>query len=404
MSDVGINLKNLAKQIAQRLDKLDGNTDNFISSHAWNNIFGAKSKGGNEIRTKISVFNAEKSINNYLQKASNSKNERANIGLNWFNALIEQTDENTEEIDAKKEIPKKQNFADSNNSVLSPIIERAVSTAVYKVPENIIAGDFSASKRTALALTKETDYVNKIHSIESLIKKEIAKKGINESSIDISYWAERIARVSSEFDIPKEVMVSIISKETGFKKNVSNKNGKGAMALTGIAIRSFFPIGRGNWNDIYQQLNNDLLQDILYKKDSSGNMIKDSKGKPILKYKSSQELLMACGKDDELSMKVGSLIFEMKYAEAVATKKYGRATYANIPKVIRQLKNGEITLTESENKTCVGQAVKNYNGCNTMIRRNGKLIAIKDDYRRDVMDSLKVQGFNFAEQNIIKHS
>ncbi len=87
MSDVGINLKNLAKQIAQRLDKLDGNTDNFISSHAWNNIFGAKSKGGNEIRTQISVFNAEKSILAYLKRGSLQNDEKLNIAISWLDSV-----------------------------------------------------------------------------------------------------------------------------------------------------------------------------------------------------------------------------------------------------------------------------------------------------------------------------
>ena len=400
MAKIGLN--NLSGLIAQELDKLDGKKDNFISSDVWNNVFCAKNKGGKEISTQISVFNAKKSINNYLNKTSDSNSKKLNIGLNWLNALTGQAKEESKEIDTKKETPQVQNLTDLNNPTLSPIVERAVSTAVYKVPDIVITGDVSASNRAALAFAKATTDINKIHDIDLLIKNELAKKGIDESKIDISYWSERIARVSSEFDIPKEVLVSIISKETGFTKNVSNKYGKGAMALTGIAIRSFFPSGQGSWYDIYKQLDNDLLQDILYKKDEAGNLIMGSNGKPILKYKSSQELLTACGKDDELSMKVGSLIFKMKYAEAVAEKKYGRATYANIPKVIRQLKNGEISLTESDNKICIGHAVRNYNGCDTKIRRNGKLISVKDDYRREVMDSLKVQGFNFAEQKIIK--
>ena len=389
----------LAKQIAQELDKLDGNPgDGKISSEVWNNVFKAKEKGGNEIKSYISIFNAEKSIQHYLNKVA-SNNDVNEVGNSWLESLKPKADE----ADAK-EAEQQKTVSDAPSVEPTPIVAQPVSTAVHTMREIVVVGDASVSKRAKEAMAKLNDNATQIREITDLIKQELAKKGINESKVDIPYWAERIARVSSKFSIPKEIIVSIISKETVFAKNISNKNGKGAMALTGIAIRSFFPTGQGNWNDVYQQLDKDLLDDILYQKDQNGNFVADSKGKPVLKYKSAEELLTACGKDDELSMKVGSLIFEMKYAEAVARKKFGRSTYANVPRAIAQLKSGEITLSENENTACVADAVKNYNGCDTIVKRHGKLVAIKDDYKRDVMDSLKVQGYNFAEQNIIKRS
>lgn len=394
------NLK--AKQIAQELDRHDGKSDNLITADTWNNVFKAKEKGGKEIRSCISVFNAEKSIKTYLKRNALSESGRNDVGEAWLQDVV-----NPKSGENPDDPPKNGN--EQRTALLSgiasytpaPFVEQPVSTAVYRGPEIVIIGDASASKRASEAFAKLKDASR---DTESIIKQELAKKGIPESVVDIPYWSHRIATVSSKYSIPKEIIVSIISKETGFRKNIANSYGKGAMALTGIAIRSFFPSGQGNWNDIYQQLDNELLQDILYKKDANGDFIKDANGNYVLKYHSSQELLAACGKDDELSIKVGYLIFEMKYAEAVAEKKYGRSTYANVPKVIDQLKSGELTLTEEENIACVGQAVKNYNGCSTMVRRHGKLVAIKDDYKRDVMDSLKVYGYNFAEQNIIKRT
>lgn len=215
-----------------------------------------------------------------------------------------------------------------------------------------------------------------------LINEEIKKRGLR--NIDITYWASRIENVSSQFDIPKEILVSIIGRETGFTKNVSSSNGRGAMQQTRIAISDIFPGAKGNWSDIYKNIDEKLFNDILYKKDANGNVLKDSSGKPIMKYRDARELHRACANDDELSIKVGALLFKMQYAKAVARSKYGKANYTNVPKVVEQLKKGNISL--SSNAQYIANAIQNYNG-------NPKH---KYDYKRDVVDSLNCQQYDFS--------
>lgn len=215
-----------------------------------------------------------------------------------------------------------------------------------------------------------------------ILNLEIKKGGLK--NVDIQYWATKIDNVSSQFNIPKEILISLIGRETEFKKNVASVNGRGAMQQTSIAIRDFFPGAKGNWSDIYKNIDEKLFNDILYKKDANGNILKDASGKPILKYKDSIELHRACANDDELSIKVGALLFKMQYAKAVARSKYGKANYTNVPKVVEQLKKGNISL--SSNAQYIANAIQNYNG-------NPKH---KYDYKRAVVDSLNCQQYDFS--------
>ena len=214
----------------------------------------------------------------------------------------------------------------------------------------------------------------------SLIKKEIQKRHLK--NIDIQYWSKIVDKVANQSDFPKEILVSIIGRETKFAKNIASKNGHGAMQQTTIAIEDFFPSSKGNWNGIYDKLDSKLLNDILYKKDANGNILKDKTGKPILKYRNAEELYIACGKDDELSVKTGVLLFRMQYAKAVARGNYGSASYATVPKAIDQIKAGNISL--SQNEYYVRNAIQNYNGS-----------SLKRNYGEDVVDSLKQHKFNF---------
>ena len=143
------------------------------------------------------------------------------------------------------------------------------------------------------------------------------------------------------------------------------------------------------WYNIYKNMNEELLNDILYKKDKNGNFIKDRKGDYILKYPTAKALRDACAKDDELGIQVGLLCFEMKYVKAVAQKKYGKATYANIPKVIDGIQAGEITLSENENKNAIKTALKNYN-------------SVFQSYAATIVDSLEQHGLEFKDLYFIK--
>lgn len=406
MTKVNENLKALARQIAQELNKKDGSTaDNRITAKHWN-VFAAD-KGGKSIGKYIEIPRAELSIYTYLKRNANSNKEREDLGAKWLNQLAEIT-----EVEEKKS-------PGTINKVPEVIVtsNKKAATNGIELTENIDMPDISSIELPVSATVAKPDVSNMPTfnpttfaaalkadlnpKIDILIKDEIKKRGLDEDKVDIRYWEEKIQRVSTRFHIPEEILVAIISKETRFRKNLSGSNGKGAMQLTGIAIRSFFPGASGSWFDLYKQMDSKLLEDILYKKDMFGKLIMKN-NKPVLKYNNWNELLTACGKDDELSIKVGSLIFEMKYVEAVATEKFGRSTWANIPQAIEKLQSGEFELGENTNRRCISQAIRNYNGNNARIRIRGTVMAVKDDYQRDVMDSLRNHGFDFAEPIIRK--
>ena len=227
--------------------------------------------------------------------------------------------------------------------------------------------------------------------VTEMITNEAKKRGVNLENIDIEYWTEKISKAAVKYNIPEALLVSIIGQETNgtFKKNINSPNGAGPMQITGISVKDFFPSKQNGWYNIYKNMNEELLNDILYKKDKNGNFIKDRKGDYILKYPTPKALRNACAKDDELGIKVGLLCFEMKYVKAVAQKKYGKATYVNIPKIIKGIKSGEITLSENENKNVIKTALKNYN-------------SVFKTYATTVIDSLSRHGLEFEDLYFIK--
>ncbi len=227
--------------------------------------------------------------------------------------------------------------------------------------------------------------------VSDMIKEEASERGVNLTSEEIEYWAEIVKNVANKYNIPEALLVAIIGQETNgtFEKNINSSNGAGPMQITKISIKDFFPGEKGNWNNVYNMVNQELLNDILYQKDENGNFKKNANGEYILKYKSAAELRDACTKDDELGIKVGLLCFEMKYVKAVAQKKYGRATYANVPKTVIGIKSGDIRLSEQENKSAVEIALKNYN-------------SVFDSYAGTVLDSLSRYGLDFKDLYFIK--
>ena len=227
------------------------------------------------------------------------------------------------------------------------------------------------------------------YNVEELISKEIEKRHLK--NVNISYWAPKIDHVASEFDISPSILTSIIAREAAFRPNVIGRNnngeiiGRGAMGQTGIAIKDFFP-KQGRY-ELYNQLDSKLVDDILFKKDANGNVIKNEKGESVLKYSSHTELLKECAKDDELSIKIGALSYKFNFVKQVA-KETGR----KIPAVIADLKSGKLELPKETNEKCIKQAIRGYNGS-----------YLANSYMKDVVDSLQRANFNFA-QPIIKKS
>lgn len=237
--------------------------------------------------------------------------------------------------------------------------------------------------------TPEKEVAKSEFNTEELINKEIAKRHLR--NVDVAYWVPKIDHVASEFDISPKILTSIISREAAFKPNVTGRNnsgqiiGRGAMGQTGIAIKDFFPGKQGRY-ELYNRLDSKLLNDILFKKDANGNVVKNEKGTPVLKYPNDTALLKECAKDDELSIKIGALLFKLNFVKAVSRK-----TGKNLYTVIDDLKSGKLQLPKESNATCIRNAIWGYN--------NSRLAK---SYTEDVVDSLKRQNFDFAQPIIRK--
>lgn len=211
-------------------------------------------------------------------------------------------------------------------------------------------------KNVNLNLTKQA-------KTEDLIRNELNDKKIKLSDEDIKYWTNLVDKVASKYNSSPELLITIISKECRFQKHTSNGGGAGPMGITTVSIEDFLPktkAGKPNgWAKIYKDMHPELVND-------------------ILKYSTSASVLRSkAGKNDELGMLLGLLTYEMKYCSEVATKLYGKATYATIPKAIDEVKNG-YRLDKKTDEKYIKNSLKNYNGSKT-----------KEEYSRTTLDSLK---------------
>lgn len=195
----------------------------------------------------------------------------------------------------------------------------------------------------------------------------------------VEYWTEKIDRIASEFDFPKEIMIAKVSREVTFQPNKISGDQRGCMQIRPTAVRAMFPGAPGNWFEKYKELDEKLLNDILYKKDKNGNYLKDSKGNMIPKYSSWRELHAAC-KNDEISLKVGILYDKMQLAESLTAEKYGsKKVYPHISETIAQLKE-KTSVTPEENLKYIKKMETRYNG--------------SPSYGKAITDSIMRMGFD----------
>lgn len=229
----------------------------------------------------------------------------------------------------------------------------------------------------AAPISEKQTAINKISDqIREAVK---THRGVNIKNVDVPYWAEKIYNVSSKYNVPAPLLISIIEKESNgtFTKNVNSRFGAGPMQATTIAVQDYFPQG-GGWHNIYKMMDEDLLNDILYT---------DSAHKK-LRAGNAASLRAMAGKDDELGIKMGLLTFEMNYVKAVAAKLYGKADIKTVEKTIKGLKSGTIKLNEKEAQACVTKALQTYN-------------SVFKSYAPEVVDSLKTMGVKFIQFNDI---
>ena len=201
---------------------------------------------------------------------------------------------------------------------------------------------------------------NADNNIKSLMQKELDKRKIKLSAKDKEYWANLINKTSNKYHVAPELLITIISKECGFEKHLTESTGAGPMGMTTAAIEAFTPKdskGRKNdWYNIFNKMHPELLKD-------------------ILKYSQSpKQLRQMAGKNDELGILMGILTYEIKYCSEAAKKLYGKANYGTIPKAIDKIVNGGYRLDDAAS---IKNSLRNYNGS-----------YLKDTYAKVTMDTL----------------
>ena len=201
---------------------------------------------------------------------------------------------------------------------------------------------------------------NALNNINKLMQKELNKRNIKLKPADKKYWANLINQTSNKYHVAPELLITIISKECGFEKHLTETFGAGPMGMTTAAIEAFTPKdSKGNkndWYDIFNKMHPELLKD-------------------ILKYSQSpKQLRQMAGKNDKLGILMGILTYEIKYCEVVAKKLYGKANYGTIPKAIDKVVNGGYRLNDAAS---IKNSLINYNGS-----------SIKYTYGDKTMDTL----------------
>jgi hypothetical protein len=226
---------------------------------------------------------------------------------------------------------------------------------------------------------EKSDKIKKIHDMITSFGK------VKKDSIDIDKWANMIYDSSQNYNVPAELIVAIISRETGFKITNNVNNGSGPMQMTTIAVADFFPSKNNDWYKIYEMMDKNLLDSIVYKDNNHQR----------LRAGDASTLRLMANKDLALGIRMGLLTFEMNFIKSVALMKFGKDGLKNkqakadskkIIKTIEGLKNGSIKLTKKEAKECVTFALQKYN-------------TVFKNYAPQLVDSLEQIGVNFLDFN-----
>lgn len=258
-------------------------------------------------------------------------------------------------------------------------------TVTEKAPKKETSKVAPGTNKTNVSIVKTISLVNDEMGRKGVPIEGGKKFGKNFGSAE--YWANLIDKVSSEFDFPKEILIAKVSKEVTFQKNKIAGDQHGCLQIRNTAVRAMFPGAPGNWHEKYKELDEKLLNDILYKKDDHGKFLKDANGKMIPKYSKWQDLLKDCN-NDEISLKVGALYDKMQMAEALTAEKYGsRGIYKNLSKTITELKE-KTNISPKENLNNIRKMETRYNGSSS--------------YGKAITDSIVRMGMDLSEPIIRK--
>ena len=280
MGDFSINGKKLsAEQIFTILDRSDGE-DGKIRKDTWN-IFAVATGHKGKCVNYMEHDNAVKKIGELLSGLDDTAKSVVSAHIDTLVKNNKRTG-GTEQV-----VPTEQ---EATNATVKA--ETAQVSEVNAEPKK--------HDHYNKPLMSEADVKTK-YPAEYVMVEEIAKKYHNNKA-DIAYWTQLIATAAEKYNVEPEILVAIIGREVRFNENPEQVTGSsgGPMQVTKISIDDFFPGAKGNRTTLYQNIDNKLLQEILY--DENGN----------LKYENSKSLWKACREDHELGIKVGILIFKAK--------------------------------------------------------------------------------------------
>ncbi len=200
--------------------------------------------------------------------------------------------------------------------------------------------------------TKEASSVD----MKSNIASEAEYRGTKLTHEEIENWNKTIVAEAKRYNVPAEVLTVIISRECHFvDPNLSNpKNQDGCMQVIPSSLNLIKKDPWGIYNIVNQECRNDTVQSL-----KTHNLTDRSTG-----------------------IKAGLLIFQTCYAQAVAKiKGWAVGEQPNIEKAAKALKDGTVTLTPSEAKEVMRNALRDYNGS-----------SLKESYADDCIERLDAMG------------
>ena len=405
MSNTIKSIDSLVTQIVNRLDRNDNpdkKTDGVIKKDEWNKFAAGK---GKQVTVGIHTSKAEKSVKYYLGQQRKTKNGQRDLAQSWLDKLM---NEDVETMAKKLKEDKKAAEASAKKAQYIQI-QSAESAKESDLVKSLKQQDDERNKQFAINKFIDNTAEEKA-DIKNLMCQEVSRRGLPDDAakkIDYEYWVDKIYNVSKQYKVQPTLIVAIMAQESNgcFTKAVDAAAGHGPMGITTIAVKDFFTEEAG-WYPIYEALDEELLTDILYKK-NNGKIVKGADGKPVLNYPSAKDLRDACAKDEEFGIKVGLLCYEMNYAKEVARKIFNMSSKANpsaqqVSSAINLIKSGTLNLTRTENQRLMANAARNYNG-NKNTYKSGKYKGrvVKDVYQEQVLDSLKFNNYRFEQDYII---
>ena len=164
MTKFDLSIKQFAKKIAAQLDSQDkSGKNNSIDADTWKKFAVAKYGAKDNVTTRISIFNAEKSIAYYLRREAKNGGNINDIGEKWFNMLIEPE----EESKFDKSLKVYGNSAVTGDILEENTYEKADVTKVDKT-NLLMAQQLDKTTRSICTSTKD---LSKDYIVDNMYKK-----------------------------------------------------------------------------------------------------------------------------------------------------------------------------------------------------------------------------------------